>query len=190
LLGTAGALAARFWPHVPPATIERALGILVDDTALIPCTQWRNDQWDSWISAIPKLGARAQGSAELWEALPPDGLEAALGQVTALPFDTWQVLWRRAGDAVVRLFDDWVTTGQLDRALPVLESTPQTHTLALLPTLSRCIPSAHPALLDPVRNWLRERVAFRTADWRAAYALLASVENDLGRTRPRLGDGR
>ena len=190
LLGAASPLAAWFWPHVPPPTMERALGILVDDAALIPCAEWRNDQWDSWISAIPKLGARAQGSAELWKALPSDRLEAALGQATVLPVDTWQVLWRRAGDAVVRLFDEWVATGQLDRALPVLESTPQSHTLALLPSLSRCIPSARPALLDPVRSWLRQRVASRTADWRAAYALLASIENDLGSLRTRLGDDR
>jgi hypothetical protein len=117
-------------------------------------------------------------------------LEAALGQATVLPVETWQVLWRRAGDAVVRLFDEWVATGQLDRALPVLESTPQSHTLALLPSLSRCIPSARPALLDPVRSWLQQRVASRTADWRAAYALLASIENDLGSLRTRLGDDR
>ncbi len=188
LLGTAGALAEWFWPHLPPPIVASALSVLPDDAAPIPCTQWRNDQWDAWVSAIPKLDARAQGSAELWEAIPPTRFEAALQQVTVLPPETWQVLWRRSSEAVVRRFDDWLTASLLDRALPLLASTPQTHTVAVLPSLSRCLPSATPTLLDPIRSWLRGRITHRAADWRAAYALLASIENDLGRTRARLGD--
>jgi hypothetical protein len=188
LLAPAGALAEWFWPHVPPPTIERAFSVLVDEGAPIVCTEWRTDQWEAWISAIPRLGARAQSSTELWEAVPADRLEAALGQVAALPPETWQVLWRRSSDAVVRLFDTWLGTDQLDLALSLLASTPRTHTLALLPSLSRCLPNAPAAVLDPVRSWLAERVTCRTPDWRAAYALLASVEKDLGRTRTRMGD--
>jgi len=181
----------QLWPHLPPDVLDVVWSRWADQPWPLHC--WGATQWSAFAERWPRQYPR-HAASPVWvpalELLEESSLERMLndGQLwsTAVPLSSRlsAILWRRAPQRMHAQLIARIEAHDAEGFARCLEAAPPQLDPELLPALSAALGqrTVRRAVLDEARRWLSRRVETRAQHWRAAYALLSTVEERVARS--------
>lgn len=181
----------RLWPHLPPEVLGAAWERWAERAAW-PLDSFGSGLWTAFVDYFAERWPRAPGSpvwCQAFDQMSLEHLQHSVARAELLAADGPEVrgwlerAWRRFPAWMSALLAERTAVADARGVTHLLEAAPAPLDDGLLRPLGEELSqrSTRREVIDAARAWLLAKVSARRGDWRAAYALLAELENRLAR---------